>query len=261
LTWDGHLLDTPGANPDALFPSQVEERPAVVIGDGTAHPAHVELTARWQHPLMTGPVDVPIIVEQYPVEIDRHELLEVGVEFEVTNDDVGAGRQLERLVVVLPFEFPHRSVRAFSPEEKTHGFKVGRERASPVRQQEERAILGIPEPHIDSGAGVPLAAGVAVSSQDIDRWTSFAAFRSIELDRKDDRLGFWGVPTASRGHHGAEREESTCCKPHGRHAEDATTRLLSRGSSAESFKNCDPSGSLSNLRLAVPFDFVALRAA
>jgi hypothetical protein len=33
------------------------------------------------------------------------------------------------------------------------------------------------------------------------------------------------------------------------------------GPSAESFRNCDPSGSLSNLRLAVPVEVVALRAA
>jgi len=35
----------------------------------------------------------------------------------------------------------------------------------------------------------------------------------------------------------------------------------SSNGSAESFRNCDPSGSLSNLRRAVPVDFVTLLAA
>ena len=35
----------------------------------------------------------------------------------------------------------------------------------------------------------------------------------------------------------------------------------SASASAESFRKCDPSGSLSNWRLAVRFDFAALRAA
>jgi hypothetical protein len=40
---------------------------------------------------------------------------------------------------------------------------------------------------------------------------------------------------------------------------DAATTFI--GGRQKSFRKCDPSGSLSNLRLAVPFDFVALRAA
>ena len=64
------------------------------------------------------------------------------------------------------------------------------------------------------------------------------------------------------GHDGRRADDGR----RGRNSVILTARVGTRGStgrstaSAESFRNCDPSGSLSNLRLAIPLSVVALRA-